>query len=448
MALEEEAMLRLRIIAAAAMWLCSVGIAAAAPAPPDTFAIQGGVIDRVVATVEDRAILKSDIDAELARILMQTKRTEVPREQEQSIREEILQGLIGEALLVIQAERENITVEDRDVDQRVEQIIEENKTTLGGDEAFNRQLAAEGLTLETLKSIYREKVRSRMLIERLYQKIGTDVRITERDVREYYNEHVAELPKRPPTVSLAHILIVPKPSRAVLEKARERITEIAEHLRKGEDFAALATEMSDCPSAKFGGSLGAIRLEDLNSPAFEDAAAALAPGDVSAPVLTEFGYHIIKVEAVDGDRVTLRHILARAEASPEDLAEAEKLAERVRDEILAGADFAEVAAERSDDAATKNAGGFIGEVPIDNLPEQVRETIRGVPAGGVAPVFKDDKGYRILKILGWNEERAYTYEEAKEELRRYIAEQKGQERLGGYVEELKKIYSVQIRGGA
>jgi hypothetical protein len=139
MALEEEAMLRLRIIAAAAMWLCSVGIAAAAPAPPDTFAIQGGVIDRVVATVEDRAILKSDIDAELARILMQTKRTEVPREQEQSIREEILQGLIGEALLVIQAERENITVEDRDVDQRVEQIIEENKTTLGGDEAFNRQ---------------------------------------------------------------------------------------------------------------------------------------------------------------------------------------------------------------------------------------------------------------------------------------------------------------------
>ena len=438
------------VVAAAAVWLSlAVGAASlpAGSASSDTAAAPEGVIDRVVATVEDRAILKSDIDVELKRILMQTRRTEVPAAEEKTIRREILDGLVAEALLAIQAERDKITVEDKDVEARVDQMIEQQKTMLGGDEAFARQLAAEGLTLEGLKAIYREKTRTRMIIDRFaYQKVGGEARVSEREVREYYRDHIDELPKRPPTVNLAHILIVPRPSDAVAAAALEKIAKIEKRLKAGEDFAALAGEASDCPSAKFGGSLGTITLEDLNNPAFEDAARALAPGETSGPVRTEFGYHLIKVEGVEGDKTTLRHILARAEAAPQDLENAAKLAESIRAEIASGADFAASAAKYSDDVATKNAGGVLGEVPIDNLPETVRETLRGVPAGGIAPVVKDSKGFRILKVVSWDEGRAYTYEEAKEELRRFIEQEKIEKRVGAYVEELKNTYSVEIRG--
>lgn len=438
----------MQIFVYALLFLSCTVTSALACAPPDSFAIKGAVIDRVVAMVEDRAILKSDVDAELARILFQAKRTEISPEEEKAARDEILRGLVSEALLVTQAERENIAVDDREVDERIEQIIEENIRALGGERAFERQLQAEGLTLEALKGIYREKVRTRLLIERLYQKIGSGVRVPEREVRDYYNEHADELPKRPATVNLAHILIVPKPSSEVLDRALKKIQSVEKRLAKGEDFSALAKEMSDCPSAKFGGSLGTIRLEDLDNPAFEDAARKLAPGQISGPVLTEFGYHLIKVEAVEGEMTTLRHILVRTEPTSEDLEAASRIAGQVRAELEAGADFAQLVAKYSDDVSTRHAGGVIGEVQLDNLPQNVRELISGLPPGAITPVFKDEKGFRILKILSWNESRAYTYDEAKEELRRFLTEQKAQQKLDGYVEELKKIYSVRILGGA
>ncbi len=438
--------------AAAAAWILVAGLAgpaAAGAAASDTAGAWSGLIDRVVATVEDRAILKSDVDNELKRILMQTQRTEVPPSEEKTIRAEILEGLVAEALLAIQAERDQITVEDAEVEARVNQIIEQFKTSLGGDEAFERQLAAEGLTLEGLKAIHRERERTRMIINRFaMQKVGGDIRVSDREVRDYYREHVAELPKRPPTVNLAHILVVPKPSEAVVAAALEKIAELEKRLAAGADFAELAREKSDCPSSKFGGSLGTIRLEDLNNPAFEEAARGLAPGETSPPVRTEFGYHLIRVEAVEGDKMTLRHILARAEATPADLEIAAGRAESIRAEIAAGADFIESAAKHSDDAATKEAGGVLGEVPIENLPETVRETLRGVPAGQVAPVVKDAKGFRVLKVISWDEGRAYSLDEAKDELRRYIEQDKLERRMGEYVEELKKTYSVEIRGEA
>jgi peptidyl-prolyl cis-trans isomerase SurA len=422
-------------------------IASAQALQPDTASASETLVDKVVATIEDRAIMKSDVDNELKRFLLQAQRASLPADEEKNVRGEILNGLIADALMSIQAEKEDIKVDDKEVDAAVERTIDDNRTSLGGDDAFNAQLASEGLTIEGLRSIYREKLKNRMLIERLmYQKVMGDTKVTEGEVVAYYKTHGSELPQRPPTVSIAHILIVPKPSEAVLTKALEKITMIEGKVKEGGDFAALAKEYSDCPSAKFGGSLGLMNLDDLNNPAFEEAARKLTAGEVSPPVLTDFGYHLIKLEGVEGDKVNLRHILVRAQATPDDLENAAKLAEGVRSELLAGADFAAAAAKYSDDYGTKNSGGMIGEVPLENLPELFKETIKGVPAGEVAPVIKEAKGFRVVKVLSWNAGRAYTYDEAKDELRKVLAQQRIQERLGAYVEELKKDYFVEIKG--
>jgi peptidyl-prolyl cis-trans isomerase SurA len=361
----------------------------------------------------------------------------------------VLNMIVANDLLELEAEKEGIKVEDRDVEAALDRLIERNKTALGGDDAFKAQLTASGLTVESLKAKYRDLVRSGLLIDEFRrQKIGPSVRVSDAEVQAYYKTHLGEFPKRPPTVSLSTILVAPKPSEAVLAKALEKITMVEEKLKAGGDFAELARQYSDCPSAKFGGSLGTVNLDkDIGNPPFIDAARKTAIGQVSPPVLTEFGYHLIKIEAVEGDQVTLRHILAAAQASPEDAAAAGKLAERVRAELVAGADFAKAAAEYSSDNQTKDAGGVVTrDQGIQDLREDLKTALAGLPAGGITPVIQEASGFRIFKVRSWNDERPYTFDEAKDELTRVLEQQRMEERTNAYVEELKKSYSVVIKG--
>jgi len=409
---------------------------------PDTTSAKT-YVDRIVATVEDRAIFQSEVDSEIRNFLMQAERTSLPPDEEKTLRQEALNSLIAMALLMIQADRDNIRVEDKDLEAAIDRWIEQKKTEIGGDEAFERQLAAEGLTMDALRDRYRDNIRTLLLREKIiYQKLLPDVKVTEAEVREYYKAHLSEFPQKEPSVSIAHILVVPKPSDAVLAKALEKITAIEAKLKAGSEFAATAKEYSDCPSAKFGGSLGTLNLDELGNPPFADAARTVAVGTVSGPVLTEFGYHLIKIEKIEGDQVTL----VRAEAAPEDVEAAAKLAERVRTEIAQGADFAQAAAQYSGDYGTKDKGGVFGAVEIKNLPDQFKEAIKGVPAGGLSPVMKEERGFRVVKVLSWNEAGTYTYDEAKDQVRRLLVEKKIMEKMGEYVEELKKNYDIAIKG--
>jgi len=435
---------------------CAAAAAAAAgPSPralaqtklPDSLTVKPLLIDRVMATVEDHAILRSDVDALYRQYLAQSQRTSLPPDEEAKLRNDILESLVSDQLMALEAERKGIKIEDRELEAAIDRQIERNKLDLGGEDGFNKALAAEGLTLETLKAQYRERMQSSMLVDRLMDKeIRPKIEVTDRDVREYYRSHESELEKRPATVTVSHILIAPQPSDSVRAAALAKITAIEKRIRNGEDFATLATQYSDCPSAKYGGNLGLIRLSDLNNPAFEEAARTLTVGQVSHPVLTEFGYHLIKLDAVEGDQVRVRHILVNVQPTPADLERAAKLAEKVRSEIVAGADFAAMARRYSADYSAKDTTAITGEIALSDFPAEIADLIKGVPAGDVAPVIKDAKGFRILKIMSWNAERAFTYDEAKDYLRQLVGQQQMRDRLAAYVTELKKHYAVQIKG--
>ena len=379
---------------------------------------------------------------------IQAQRTSLPPDEEKALRQEALNSLIATALLTIQADRDNLRVEDKELNAAIDRWIEQKKTEIGGDDAFERQLAAEGLTMDALRERYRDNIRTLLLIEKIkYQKILPEVQVTEAEVREYYKAHLSEFPQKEPTVSIAHILIVPKPSDAVLAKALEKITMIEGKLKAGGDFAATAKEYSDCPSAKFGGNLGTLNLDELNNPPFAEAARKVAVGQVSGPVLTEFGYHIIKIEKVEGDQVTLRHILVRAEATPEDVETAAQ-AGRAR----SGGDrgrrrFREGGGEVLRRLRARRTRGESSARSRSRIcPSSSRKRSRACPRAGLAPVMKEERGFRVVKVLGWNEAGTYTYDEAKNQVRRLLMEQKIMEKMSAYVEELKKSYSVAIKG--
>lgn len=421
--------------------------AAASSPPPQDSTRYGEVIDRVIAVVEDRPVLQGDLETEYKRALMQMQRSSVSADEEAEMKKQILETLVAELLMTIHAEKQGIAVADNEIDEQIESVIEENKRALGGEEAFQRQLEREGMTIAQLRANFREKIKARALIERLWRReVISEVQVTEAETREYYRENLAELPLRPATVTLAHILMRPSASEKALEAPRQKIADVRRRLENGQDFAALAKEFSDDPSSSIGGSLGYVRLEDLNSPAFEEAAGALSVGEVSDTVLTKFGYHLIKLEDVRGEERLIRHILAMVEAGEDGIARAARKAEDVRRRILEGADFGEMAARYSDDQSTAESGGVVGEVALGNLPEFFRDVIVDVGIGEVAPVIKEKNAFRIVKVLGKTPERRYNFEEAREELKKLIDQQKKQERFQDYVERLKDIYYVEVKG--
>ena len=408
----------------------------------------GELVDRVVAVVEDKAIFESDLEMQIKQYIMQAQKKPTTDEEMQAVRKEVLDAMISDLLMSVHAEKEGIEVKDSELDAAVENAIKESEESLGGEAAFKEQIEREGLTMAKVRSMYRDRMKARMLIERLmYRDLFSSVEVTDREARAYYEEHIDEFPKRPATVNLAQILIAIKPSGEAKKKALKKIKEIEKKIRTGADFAEIAKKYSEGPSAKYGGNLGYVTLEDLNNPAFENAVKSLKVGEVSGPVLTEFGYHLIKLEDIKNGKYLVRHILVRVSGTDADRQRASQLSDSLRNATLNGADFAEAAEKFSDDYSSRDKGGVIGEVPLSNLPKELAGVLKNLKPGEVAPVIEDTKGFRIIKLLGVNPERPYTFEEAKEELKKLIRQQKLQDKYKDYIDRLKGLYYVDIKEG-
>ena len=405
------------------------------------------LIDKVIAVVEDKALLQSEFEIEYTRLLLQIGNTKnLDKTREEKIRKEVLDGLVADLLMAVHAERTGIEITQESIDAQVQEALDRNQKELGGEKAFNEELKKNGITIQQLRRQWREKIKARQLIQKLmYQEVMGQVDITKKELKEYYRKNIAELPLRPATVKLAQILILPPASEESKKNALEKISRIEEKAHRGEDFADLAEKYSEGPSAKYGGNLGFIKLDDLNNPEFEKAANKLKVGEISQPVLTGFGYHLIKLEEIDGENRHIRHILVKVKEGTDEIEEAYEKAERIRNRIVEGEDFGKLALQFSADKETSGKEGFIGEIAVQDLPEFFREAIKGVETGGVAPVLKDSKGFRIIKIIDRVQQRIYSFKEAKEDLRKLLRQERLQENYADYVETLKGKYYVDIK---
>ncbi|MBD3178183.1 MAG: hypothetical protein GF417_00535, partial [Candidatus Latescibacteria bacterium] len=249
----------------------------------------------------------------------------------------------------------------------------------------------------------------------------------------------------PPTVTLAQILICPEASGEGKQAALKKIEAVQKELEAGAGFEEMARKHSEGPSAGAGGDLGFVNLEDLNNQAFEDAVKELSPGQISGPVLTSFGYHLIKLEGLRQNQYHVRHILVQVEEDAGQMEQAREKARRVVERAKSGEDFEELAREYSCDEESAERGGLLGEIPVSRLPEKFREAVRGIRPGGFAPLVKDDKGIRIIRVLDFNSEGEYSFDEAREEIKRILTQEKVQQKYSDYVKELKDKYYVEIK---
>jgi len=405
------------------------------------------LIDQVVAVVDDEAVFESDIIMVINQLMMQQGRTSITDAERNDMYTQVLQNLINDKLIIAQARRLDIDIPFSTVEERVNQAVDENRQALGGDEPFQRQLEREGFSLDGLKQLYRQQIRNRMLVEEV---LRTEVdrgqiEITDDDLRTFYDEKKTEFPDRPSVVHLKTIFIGFESSSSVQTNARARIDEVYDRAVSGESFTELAKTYSEDPSAPLGGDLGFVNPVDLADPALSQAVQGLGLGEISEPVKSALGYHIIQVTErnPDNSEVRLRHILIRMTASDDDVAGLFARATQLHEQLVAGASFENLANEHSTDP-NAGPGGDLGWLKAEDLPEFFRDVLGGMSPGEISQVLRESSGFRIVKLVDREAPRPYEFEEIRNELRQMYEQDKMEVIYKGYVEKLRGDFHIAI----
>ena len=204
------------------------------------------------------------------------------------MQDRVLEFLIGEELLFQESVKKGIKI----TDERVAEEIAKVKSQFGSDEKFKEALAGMNVTEEKVES----DIRRGLTIQQLVDKEVIDtIKVSDEEIKTFYDENQKLFTKQE-QVQASHILIKVNKDADEAQKAeaRAKIDAAAKRVKDGEDFAVVATEVSEGPSNTKGGDLGFFQRGQMVKP-FEEVAFTLQPGEVSDVVETDFGYHIIKV---------------------------------------------------------------------------------------------------------------------------------------------------------
>ena len=326
------------------------------------------------------------------------------------------------------------------VEEQIRNISAQFKT----EYEFKAELKKAGLTLPDLKNYYIEQLTQQSLREQIIQQeIKNRVNVTEAEVKEYYQENLDQIPKRPEMIELGMIVRTIKPSKKTKKKILVEINEIRDMLIQGADFAELATQFSDGPSKNNGGSLGSFGRGMMVKP-FEKVAFALMPGEISDVVETQFGFHIIKVEAKTEDEVTASHILKQIELTETDIETEIQFMDDIRAKIINKPAFHEAAKIYSEDDSTAVKGGIIGEFAENDFPQIFKEELNKIKVGEFTNVIRVKNELYILGKLNKTAERAFGYVEIYDNLFDLVQNEKEMKLYKNWINELKQNSFVEI----
>jgi len=309
------------------------------------------VIDKIIVKVDNYIVLKS----ELERSYLQLQSSG----DFNTTRCQVLEGLVLNKLMVAKAEIDSVVVEEEFIDRQLDMRMQGVIAQAGGEPEKLEEVF--GKSLEEIREDLRDQVKEQMLVERMQGTITEDITITPSEVKRFFkNIPEDSLPYFSTEVEIGQI--VKKP--VVSAKERERIENFLLKIRSeavddGVDFQVLAGRHSDGPTAPRGGNLGDVERGQMVSE-FEAAALKLKNGEISLPVETEFGFHIIQMVDRRGNIYNARHILIIPKYNEEDFEIAANFLDSVKNLIQQDSlVFDKAAKEFSDDKETSSNGGFI-----------------------------------------------------------------------------------------
>ncbi len=398
-------------------------------------------IDRIVAIVEDEVITRRQLQQEIKRLRDEFRLQGRQLPPDEDIAPQVLELLINQSILLQQAKRRGIEITDSQLNRALEKLAANNGMNLG---QFRQALLDNGIDYRQ----FREKIRREMMINTIKNSYArSNVDISDQEVDDYLKRSAGQNENR--EYRLAHILVA-LPDGASSEQvaeARALAEELVARARNGEDFGELARRHSASGTALQGGDLGWRKHAEVPS-LFSDRVPNMSVGQISDPIRAAGGFHIIKlVDLRDSDQVLVeqthvRHILIKPDAVTRD-EDAKRQLESLREQILQGADFAELAREHSDDTGSKGLGGDLGWVGKGVMVPEFERVMLSTPVGETSEVFRSPFGWHILQVL---ERRTVdeTDESKRKKIRALLHKQKRDEVLELWQRRLRDEAFVKI----
>jgi peptidyl-prolyl cis-trans isomerase SurA len=366
------------------------------------FAQKKVLADKIIATVGDKVVLKSEIENSISD--MQRQNMDIP----ENAKCLILEQALGLKALVLQAEKDSLPVSDEEIDAEIDNKVRYFINQYGSKDIVE-QIA--GKTIYQLKEDFKQTFREQKLAQNMRNKIVDDVKITPSEVKAYYETIPKDsLPYYESEVEVGQIVVYPKASRELETYAIDQLKEYKQQVESGaKKFETLASLYTDDPGSKeTGGKYDINKNEKQWDPIFLAKAFSLKEGQVSSVFKTKFGYHIIQMVSRAGDDASIRHILKIPQVSSIEVNEAKHKLDSVRSKLIAGTmKFGEAVSKYSDDDASKFTGGRIQGrdgstfLTIDQLDKDLVVKLKDLTVGEYSQPteYTDEKGKKGVRIV-------------------------------------------------
>ena len=400
------------------------------------------LLDRIVAVVESDVVTQSELNERMTVIKAQSgPQANLPSDD--ILAEQVLQRIIIERLQVDWGERRGITIDDLSLDQAMRNLAQRNNMDLN---QFRDALTQQGLDYVT----FREQVRTEMAITQARRRaVESNVQVSDKEIDTLLESQRQNLNKNA-EYRLAHILIqLPQdPTPDDIEVAKTEIEEIRQKALDGDNFTQLAISHSQAGDALEGGDLGWRNVNQLPE-IFQRQLVTMQPGDISDVVRSSGGFHVFRILDMRGqesnmvEQVLARHILIRVtEVRTEQ--EVKRDLNQLRERIINGDDFGELARAHSEDPGSSVNGGELGWSSPSVFTPAFRDVTESLELNTVSAPFKSRFGWHILEVMDRRQHDNST-EALREEARTYLRERKIAEETESWLRQLRDESFVEIR---
>lgn len=409
------------------------------------------VIDKVVAKVGGETILYSDIESQYEYAKQQSGTADP------EMKCQILESVIQQKVIINQAKLDSIVVLPEEVDQRLDLKLDNVLRQMNGDEQFFEEYY--GASPEEMKDKLREDERQAILAERMQTNLISSINVTPSEVVQFYNEIPKDsLPYLSSEVEISELVYEPKVNKTERQNALDLAYDILNKIKNGEDFANLAKKYSDDPGSKTqGGDLGFAKRGSYVSE-FEGAAFGLKEMEISDPVETIFGFHIIQMLERRGNNIKLRHILIKPNITVADLDKAKVELDSIRTLIDNGDLSFEDAVylHSSESSQGKNYAGRLRNpatgttfFETKDLPTDIYFEIDELEVGEISEVNeitspRGETMFRILKLNSKSKPHKANLEQDYSKIQLFAKENKKQSFFFNWINDKKNNTLIEV----
>jgi len=356
------------------------------------------LLDSIIVEVNNQVITESELQKRITDIRQQILKRKPTAPSRKQLRKKVLDRMVLDLLQIERAAQFGMRMSKADLNQRIEDIARQNKISVS---QLRKELLKDGVNFQD----FRDQVERNTIIQRAQKRlVFNKIKVSDSEINQFLLNQKKGGAKSS-KYHLSHILVsVPEDANSKsLKKARIKANNIIKRLKKGEAFDKLAIEFSSGQKALDGGDLGWRSASELPA-LFVSSVKNLNAGEFTQPIQSSSGFHILKFHAAQNTRRVIieetlaRHILIKVDELTKDETARRRLV-AVQKKIKAGADFAAMAKQYSEDPGSKGSGGSLGwSVPGAFVPE-FEAVMKSLKKNQISNVFKSPFGWHIVQVL-------------------------------------------------